>query len=108
MHEPKILEIGSRMSQQLDDAMTDTAAAVDRDACRLVDYQQPFIFVDHSLEHFRRAFGRRWRRTRADASWGNSNLIAFLEFVLGPNAATVHPNLTTPQQSVDPPLRYPR
>ncbi len=100
----KFLEIGPRVSQQLDDAMTDAAAAMHGEARRLVDHQQPFVFVNHPIEHVRGEFRRRRRRTRADARRRNPNLIAFLEFVLGPDPATVHPNLATPQQTVDSPF----
>ena len=73
-------------------------------AGRLVDHEQALVFIDHPAQHVRSLFFRRGRPLRPDPDRRDTDLVALLQFVFGPNPTPVHPHFAAAQQTVDPSL----
>ncbi len=106
VHQRQVPEVGTRRPEQFDDAMADTAAAVDGDARRLVDDQQALVLVKHVIQDGGRAAGGRRGALGAQAHRRDTNLVAGFETVSGPHPPAIDPHFATPQQPVDPAARH--
>ena len=96
--------LGPRPAQLLDDAEADAAAAVHRDAGRLVDREQVLVLV-HDRELARRR-GRRCRRRSATPHRRHAHLVAEREPRVGLGAALVDAHLAGADDAVDMGLRH--
>jgi hypothetical protein len=95
--------------QQLDRAEADPAAAVTRDAGRLVDHEKlPVLGEDRRLDP-RRLAGRRRARIAllGDPDRRNPDSVPGIEPVIGLRALAVHADLPRPKQSIDEAFRDP-
>ena len=95
--------VGPRGAQRLDDAEAHAAAAVHGDAGRLVDDQQPRIFVDdgadQALHHRRRRAAR--RRGSAGAHRRHPHDVACQQPLIGLGALAVHAHLAFADHAKD-------
>ena len=83
-------------------AAADTASAVHRHACGLVDHEQPFVFVKNMRGKLRlRGLQGAWRRAARGLDGRQPQAVARLQAVLGPHTPAVHPNFPAPQDPVD-------
>jgi hypothetical protein len=105
MHERQVGKFWSRMPQQLDNAVADAAASMNRDTGRLVDNQEFLILEYDPVENpVHSTLSRRVAR-RPNSRRRHPHLVALLQLVLGPYPATIHPDLATTQNPVQAPFR---
>ena len=94
------MQFRSRCAQQLDHAVTDAAAAMYREAGRLVNDKQALVFKQDLPFQVSNLAGCRRIRTRINPGWRDPDLVAGEELVFGPHPAAIHPYLTTAQNPV--------
>src|SRR5438309_5701412 len=89
-------------AQRLDHAIADAAAAVHRNAGRLVDHQQGGVLVDHrELQRL-----RDWSFPFRNPDRGETDAVAGFQPIAGLYAPAVHPHLAAAQHAVHMTLRH--
>src|SRR5581483_9651594 len=103
----KLKKVGVRpkRAKRLDHPNRYLAAAVHREASRLVDNEQMLIFVQYARAQppIVRGYRRRWRRSPYGRQ---THAVPLLHAVVGSGATAIHAYLAAAQQSIHPALRH--
>ena len=99
----ELLAIGTQLTKGFDHPVSQAAAAVNRDAARLVDHDQRLVFEDNrGFESLQQALGQRHRLVALrHANRRHAHDIARLQLVLGLDPTFVHAHFAFAQNAVN-------